>query len=335
MSIMATSSPQFLDAGAINSAQTWNHLKIQLTPFNRIISIPIKTFRNWTVEEKFNFIFLMKQTIHLDDVQYSMDAAFPDRVYLGSVFDFQQTSANLTTIPIGNALPYNAQVASSSSTPKLTAIPAGRAPTHYAHNPNMDLASINSINTNGLLKSDNNNTNKTKRPRSKAPKSGITRPPNCWMLFPKIIAKMWHALPQHHKQVWKDRAQQLKAEHKLLYPNYEYQPRRPSEIKRRAKTIAKQELGDIPSIPEEVAIPHNAAVPNNTTRLGNILEFDLNMGSEFPSNAQYHNDFGDRPHGDFSGLFGAGHIKQESPAEDLYGLADDLGLIDISTKGWA
>lgn len=155
---------------------------------------------------------------------------------------------------------------------------------------------------------------------------------------------MWHALLPHQKQVWKDRAAQLKAEHKILHPNYEYQPRRPNEIKRRAKKGAKKEkdtpvlnagqndVGTIHAleysgIPEDVPIAHGAAGPNNATQLGNGLAFDLPINPEFAPNGQYDNGFGYEPDGGFSNSFGNGDIKQESFAGDLNATQLGNGLV--------
>lgn len=132
------------------------------------------------------YLYINRQTVNLDDVQYCMDGTLPDRVYLGAIFDFQQTSVQLMTIPIGNeepVLPYRGQVTSGPSTPESTTNPAVRATTHHVQDANMGLASIGSFNTSGLLNPDVNDAKKTKRSRSKPSKSGVSRPPNCWMLF--------------------------------------------------------------------------------------------------------------------------------------------------------
>ncbi|KAK7740839.1 hypothetical protein SLS62_010983 [Diatrype stigma] len=96
---------------------------------------------------------------------------------------------------------------------------------------------------------------KPKTKRSKAPKSGITRPKNCWLLFlahkrvevlrenptlltkqvSRIVSRIWKALSAAEKAPWKAEAKRLAEQHKRDNPTYKYQPRRPSEIKRRSK----------------------------------------------------------------------------------------------------
>ncbi|KAK7751064.1 hypothetical protein SLS62_007050 [Diatrype stigma] len=124
----------------------------------------------------------------------------------------------------------------------------------------------------------------SKRSHQKAPKGGIPRPPNSWICFrrhynplirkqhprinngivSKMLSKMWKSLGEAGKAPWKEAARQAKIEHGLLYPDYEFQPRRSNEIKRR-KTPAKKVLTlgpfDKTPIPNPIS---NAPVPELT-----------------------------------------------------------------------
>ncbi|PKY13986.1 HMG-box, partial [Rhizophagus irregularis] len=44
-----------------------------------------------------------------------------------------------------------------------------------------------------------------------------------------IAAQMWNKESDDVKQFWKDRAQQLKLEHKIKYPDYKFAPKKKSQ----------------------------------------------------------------------------------------------------------
>ncbi|THV69160.1 hypothetical protein D6D27_10039 [Aureobasidium pullulans] len=93
----------------------------------------------------------------------------------------------------------------------------------------------------------NNNTRRAGR-------NTVARPPNCFIIFrthlhplvvrdnpgvhnnviflASIISKMWHAAPASIIDQYKALANQAKAQHAALHPNYRYQPRKSSEKKR-------------------------------------------------------------------------------------------------------
>ncbi|KAL2065446.1 hypothetical protein VTL71DRAFT_3116 [Oculimacula yallundae] len=84
-------------------------------------------------------------------------------------------------------------------------------------------------------------------------RNGVARPPNCFILFRQhlhplvvrdnpgvhnnvisaIISKMWHAAPASIIAQYQELAKQAKAQHLANNPNYQYQPRKSSEKKRR------------------------------------------------------------------------------------------------------
>ncbi|CZS98196.1 uncharacterized protein RAG0_07016 [Rhynchosporium agropyri] len=81
----------------------------------------------------------------------------------------------------------------------------------------------------------------------------VARPPNCFILFRQhlhpmvvrdnpglhnnvistMISKMWHGAPSEIREQYKELAAEAKRQHKLLYPDYHYEPRKSSEKKRR------------------------------------------------------------------------------------------------------
>ncbi|KAK7740837.1 hypothetical protein SLS62_010981 [Diatrype stigma] len=65
-------------------SSVWDELKVQISPFNKIISIPATCFRDWTVEDKKTILLLMQYTTGKGDLIYTEDLTLPDRIYLGS-----------------------------------------------------------------------------------------------------------------------------------------------------------------------------------------------------------------------------------------------------------
>ncbi|KFY82431.1 hypothetical protein V498_08590, partial [Pseudogymnoascus sp. VKM F-4517 (FW-2822)] len=82
----------------------------------------------------------------------------------------------------------------------------------------------------------------------------ITKPPNCFILFRRdkrhlvqerypdatlgqissIIAQMWAAAPRKEKMQYQSKAMELKRQHDNDYPDWKCQPRKSSDIKKRA-----------------------------------------------------------------------------------------------------
>ncbi|KAF2433001.1 hypothetical protein EJ08DRAFT_584522 [Tothia fuscella] len=101
-------------------------------------------------------------------------------------------------------------------------------------------------------------------------KAKIPRPPNAFILYrkhqhpvvkancpgiinndiSKKVAMMWEAEGEEGRAVWKAKADEVKKEHMKKYPGYSYQPRKPSEKKRRMtkkKAAALQSKTAVPS----------------------------------------------------------------------------------------
>src|SRR5581483_315064 len=82
--------------------------------------------------------------------------------------------------------------------------------------------------------------------KRKADKNYIPRPKNCFMAYREHIkekflsenpgmnnkvvsvlaANMWNNEPEDVKEIWRERAKQLKIEHKLKYPDYKFKPQK-------------------------------------------------------------------------------------------------------------
>ncbi|PVH70868.1 hypothetical protein DL98DRAFT_436199 [Cadophora sp. DSE1049] len=127
----------------------------------------------------------------------------------------------------------------------------------------------------------------------------VARPPNCFIIFRQhlhplvvrdnpgvhnnvisaIISKMWHAAPSMIIDQYKALADQAKAQHAALHPNYRYQPRKSSEKKRRMtkKKAAALELA--------------AAQTGQLAQAGGIFDAVLPAGPATRSEIVNHNIF--------------------------------------------
>ncbi|GBC03788.1 hypothetical protein RclHR1_05320005 [Rhizophagus clarus] len=96
--------------------------------------------------------------------------------------------------------------------------------------------------------SDNKNSSQSSW-RKRKNNGHIPRPKNCFMAYREhmqhkvlaenpgmnnkvvsiIAAQMWNKEPEDVKQFWKERAQQLKLEHKIKYPDYKFAPKKKSQ----------------------------------------------------------------------------------------------------------
>ncbi|KAK7740838.1 hypothetical protein SLS62_010982 [Diatrype stigma] len=287
------SSEQSFDLGDFQPAKTnnilttWDDLRVQVSQFNSIISIPANQYQHWTAEDKKIVQSLMKQTTGKDNVTYAHDMGFPDRVYLGSFTDFQNLSVAFVIIPTdaipGEKLSDLKLPNSLHHAPELDFSHEGNMNMYQEHHreprsglePRNEMAPhmgnthaerANNFITHQPFANENEANGKEKKPptkvnggqkapRTKAPKSGVTRPLNCWMLFLRhirveiledhpgmkaqdVIAlarKIWKGYSEQQKYPFKEMAKREAWLHKIRNPDYVYNPRKPSEIKRRAK----------------------------------------------------------------------------------------------------
>lgn len=92
-------------------------------------------------------------------------------------------------------------------------------------------------------------TIKQKNDKFKNKNQHIKRPPNSFMLWTqtyrkklfetnptlknaeisKLLGQQWKHLSSEEKQIYKDKSEQVKKEHKIQYPNYKYRPERKIE----------------------------------------------------------------------------------------------------------
>ncbi|RKL05567.1 hypothetical protein BFJ68_g10666 [Fusarium oxysporum] len=71
------------------------------------------------------------------------------------------------------------------------------------------------------------------RPEKPAFPAKIPRPPNAYILYPQVLGRLWNSETREVRALYKQMADQKKAEHRRQYPDYQYRPRRPSERRRR------------------------------------------------------------------------------------------------------
>ncbi|KAI5888488.1 uncharacterized protein SCHCODRAFT_02512642 [Schizophyllum commune H4-8] len=106
------------------------------------------------------------------------------------------------------------------------------------------------------------------RRRNRKPDGHVGRPPNSFMLFRadfvnkgrlpasmsnlntqaqlgKIIAQVWHGLPEEERRVWKRRAAIEKAKHAVAHPDYQYRPTH-AKKKRDSDSAEVEEIPDKP-----------------------------------------------------------------------------------------
>jgi hypothetical protein len=102
---------------------------------------------------------------------------------------------------------------------------------------------------------------KQKNDKVKDKNQHIKRPPNSFMLWSqtyrkkifednitlnnaeisKLLGQQWKNLSNEEKQIYKDKAEQVKQEHKMQYPNYKYRP------ERKIETIKKKSCKKAPT----------------------------------------------------------------------------------------
>ncbi|PNS19690.1 hypothetical protein CAC42_7534 [Sphaceloma murrayae] len=130
------------------------------------------------------------------------------------------------------------------------------------------------------------------------------RPPNSFILYRKhhhadmvaknpglhnnrisqLIGSMWKAEPQAVRDQWKLKSEVVKAIHELEYPDYQYQPRKPSEKKRRmtkkkaARLASTVGAGDTKSVIDIQSPLANPEATFNDTFERATFAFDPNQG---------------------------------------------------------
>jgi hypothetical protein len=104
-----------------------------------------------------------------------------------------------------------------------------------------------------------------------------------------MVGMMWTDEGEEGKKIWKAKAEQVKEEHMRLHPDYSYQPRKPSEKKRRMtkrKNRANQAGAGIPTSVEPAVIPIFSPHPENSNFIQctigtNNLSAELSIDSSY------------------------------------------------------
>nr|AFQ62783.1 MAT1-2-1 [Hymenoscyphus albidus] len=210
-----------LPAMSNQASGSWFILRLQLTPSNCLIAIPNFEFENWGPEDKFAILAAFSNMTGAHGI-YVRDYAQP-RTFLGPVQFFVLYADD------GVALLLPPPVSDLSALPPF--------PDQI-------------IMTNNIVAPADNDTEPTS---DNTPYLRVPRPPNAFILYRKhhhasivaqnpsvhnnkisqIIGKMWSEETDEVTNYFKAQADQAKVEHAIKYPNYQYQPRKPSEKKRR------------------------------------------------------------------------------------------------------
>jgi len=109
----------------------------------------------------------------------------------------------------------------------------------------------------------------------------IKRPPNCYMLFRSHIGRLtrggeqrslcsklgelWNNLTPEEKHYWKEKAELVKKQHAIRYPNYRYRPKHKSRIQKLADQVdprpSPRKRGRKPAKPPVVKSEQDAEFP--------------------------------------------------------------------------
>lgn len=105
-------------------------------------------------------------------------------------------------------------------------------------------------------------------PRTNETRLRIRRPPNAWILYrteksqtlrkqqPKlsnnevsqILSQRWHSEPAEVRAHYKSLAAERKRQHRQEYPDYQYRPRRPEDIRRRPGARRGKTEASLPNV---------------------------------------------------------------------------------------
>lgn len=112
---------------------------------------------------------------------------------------------------------------------------------------------------------------------------------------------MWHIETEAVKGYWRLKSAQAKEEHMRLYPDYSYQPRKPSEKKRRmtkrkAAAIQAQTFGSAPIAGDQMGMSAQVALPAFTFSSDDSANMSFNVYQDatgvqdFGQLVDYHNN---------------------------------------------
>ncbi|KAK7754576.1 hypothetical protein SLS62_003359 [Diatrype stigma] len=265
------------DHGSIGDiAGHWNVLSIQVSQFNRIISIPSVWYESWTPIERVTIQTLMTGIVE-EKVNYATPSGVRDRVYLGTHAEFAKAGIMLYSVPDQEPsmmLPEDPQVPKNDAANTATLGNKPEAGTPFNH-------------------SGKASSPKEKK-RSKEPASGIRRSRNAFLVYrnaveaalmiempelsfiqrSKELGRRWKRLSGAQQAPFRRQAAEEKRLHKIAHPNYKYEPRNPSEIKRRngKKDAQAAETPATTAVPDAAPVATPAASPVSSSVAG--LEVD-------------------------------------------------------------
>jgi len=93
---------------------------------------------------------------------------------------------------------------------------------------------------------------------------------------------MWKGEPQSVRDDWKRKADEIKSKHEKDHPNYQYQPRKPSEKKRRMTKRKAERMAVVQSTTSQATVASQQPLPN---MLINDMSFEV-PSFDFSSDGQ-------------------------------------------------
>lgn len=201
----------------------WMQFENQLTPFNRILTISGDLFRQFDDIAKSFFAGLLVQNIQ-EDVMYCRDGTGFDRYFLGNPRHF--VADHGLVMEVSNSEPF--------------------------WFPRLDMMGLSEL----TVPEDAMN-NKGKKTKDKK----IPRPPNAYILYRKdhhtvvkeanpgitnneisqVLGAAWQKESRDVRDKYKQMSLDIKAALLEAHPNYKYEPRRPSEKKKRMRRAAQNQ----------------------------------------------------------------------------------------------
>ncbi|KAI3318120.1 hypothetical protein HD806DRAFT_549465 [Xylariaceae sp. AK1471] len=224
----------------------WLEAAVQVDGPTSLIKISSSTFS--TLGEIGEAFFKEQASMLLNKpTDFLWDSRNMNRIYLANEDDIRQQlsctleftgSRYLTLVPVPTT---QVTMANTAHYPTLGHNPSSRS---YGLN-NVDLSAPNSVLSSSIipdLQSMDLSTPalSTGPPRTRKRKTPDYRAPQGLSKQAKIISAMWKDLSLEQKTPWMDRADALRLEHSLRYPDYKYIPDMEKARRRKAKKQASQ-----------------------------------------------------------------------------------------------
>ncbi|SPO03907.1 uncharacterized protein DNG_06590 [Cephalotrichum gorgonifer] len=224
-----------------NLAIAWEHIKLQISPFCSMASLPYDLVTLLSDHEKKILAEGLKTFLNCD-VAYVLDAAHPERVFLGPPQAFHRGGLvchvhdGELPVFVTDAVNVEAIMAAPATTVKLPIdgiVPQQSQRTRTRRPPNAYI----------LYRKD-------RHEEVKAANSGISNNE-----ISIILGKRWNEEDPTIRQEYKNRAAAIRESFMKANPNYRYCPRRPGEKKKRTRRTENK-----------VAKPSTPVTPDNAGR---------------------------------------------------------------------